>query len=38
VQGNSLQVLVASPKQASDQLPLENIQIAPFGVLIAEVK
>jgi alpha-glucosidase len=38
VQGNSLQVLMAAPKQANEQLPLENIQIAPFGVLIATVK
>jgi len=38
VQGNSLQVLVASPKQANEQLGPENVQIAPFGVLIAEVK
>jgi alpha-glucosidase len=38
VQGNSLQVLMAAPKQANEQLPLENIQIAPFGVVIATVK
>jgi alpha-glucosidase len=38
VQANSLQVLVAAPKQANEQLPLENVQIAPFGVLIATVK
>jgi alpha-glucosidase len=38
VQGNSLQVLMAAPKQANEQLSLEDIQIAPFGVLIATVK
>jgi hypothetical protein len=29
---------MAAPKQANEQLSLENIQIAPFGVLIATVK
>jgi alpha-glucosidase len=38
VNGNSLEVLVASPKQGNQQLGLENVQLAPFGVLIAVVK
>jgi alpha-glucosidase len=38
VNANSLQVLVGAPKQQSEQLGLENVQLAPFGVLIAQVK
>ena len=38
VSGKSLQVLAASPKQASDQLSLEKVELEPFGVVIAQVK
>ena len=38
VHGNSLQVLVAAPKQPSEQIHLDAISLAPFGVLVAEVK
>jgi alpha-glucosidase len=38
VNGNSLEVLVASPKQSIEQLPIEKISLAPFAVLVARVK
>jgi len=31
-------VRLASPKQANEQLGVEDVQLAPFGVLIASVK
>lgn len=37
VEGNSLQVLAASPKQA-DQLSLQKVRLEAFGVLVAEVR
>jgi alpha-glucosidase len=38
VPGNSLSVLLASPKQSKTELPLKEVQLDPFGVLIATVK
>ena len=38
VSGNSLQVLAAAPKQASEQLSLENVRLDSFGIVIALVK
>jgi alpha-glucosidase len=38
VTGTSLQVLVAAPKQAKQQLGMEKVRLEPFGVLLAQVK
>ena len=38
VTGKSLEVLLASPRQADEQLGLERVQLAPFGLMIASVK
>jgi alpha-glucosidase len=38
VNGNALEVLLESPKQGNQQLGLEKVQLAPFAVLIADVK
>ena len=38
VNGSSLQVLVTSPKQSEEELPLEKVSLAPFAVLVAQVK
>ena len=38
VSGESLHVLTASPTQADSSLPLDNVKLAPFGVLIAAVR
>jgi hypothetical protein len=38
VDGNSLQVILASPAQGSSELSLDGIKLGPFGVLIASVR
>lgn len=38
VNGHSLQVLLESPQGKGKQLDMENVPVAPFGVLIAAVK
>ncbi len=38
ISANSLTVLLASPKQGKTELPLKEVQLDPFGVLIATVK
>jgi alpha-glucosidase len=38
VNGSSLQVLVAAPKEASEALDVKNVTLEPFGVLIARIR
>ena len=38
VNGKSLQILIASPKQSAEELTLDRISLAPFAVLVAQVK
>jgi alpha-glucosidase len=38
VPGHSLNILLASPRQNKTELPLTEVQLDPFGVLIANVK
>ncbi len=38
VEGTTARVLVSAPQQSNSDLPLNEVKLAPFAVLIAEVK